>query len=293
MSGSDLRDWVGRTETREDTLRPEQVRALSAALGRDDNLLPGTPLPPLRHWLYFLDMQARDALGRDGHPRLGDFLPDVAAYWGVPVRRMWAGSRVDFNAPLWLCEPVTKRSTIEDISEKHGRVGKLVFVTVRHEIFDAADRLAITDRHDIVYRPDDAPSGGAETAPGGAGVTREFNADPVLLFRYSALTWNGHRIHYDRDYARDVEGYRGLVVHGPLLATLLADLAQDTHPLRAMKHFAFRARRPVMDGATFTLNGQVLNSQAPNSQAGDEEAMRLWVADADGNLAMQAEARFS
>lgn len=283
LKAIDLKDWVGRSETRKDTLRPEQVQALSAALGRDDTLQPGTPLPPLRHWLYFLDMQPRAALGRDGHPRLGGFLPDVAAYWGLPARRMWAGSRIDFHAPLWLCEPVTRRSSIESISEKQGRVGKLVFVTIRHEIFDAADRLAITDRHDIVYRPDDTPSGGAEAAPLEATHLRAFTADPVLLFRYSALTWNGHLIHYDRDYARDTEGYAGLVVHGPLLATLLADLAQDVHPLRAMRHFAFRARRPVMDGTSFTLCGQ------PEG----EDASRLWIADADGNLAMQAEAQFA
>ncbi|WP_291004828.1 MaoC family dehydratase N-terminal domain-containing protein [Ferrovibrio sp.] len=282
MAMVDLRDWVGRSETRTDTLRPEIVQALNAALGREDVLLPGTPLPALRHWLYFLDMQPRDALGRDGHARLGGFLPDVSAYWGMPARRMWAGSRIDFQAPLWLCEPVTRRSSIESISEKQGRAGKLVFVTVRHEIFDAADRLAITDRHDIVYRPDDALPAPAEAAPLQATLLRSFTADPVLLFRYSALTWNGHRIHYDRDYARDTEGYRGLVVHGPLLASLLADLAQDAQPLRPMRHFTFRARRPVMDGTDFTLCGQPVS----------DDATHLWIADADGNLAMQAEAQF-
>jgi 3-methylfumaryl-CoA hydratase len=232
----------------------ERVRALQATLERPDApLREGDLLPPLWHWLFFWGITARSGLGRDGHPALGGFLPPLG-----PARRMWAGSRLHFHLPLRIGEPIARRSTIADIRLKAGRSGHLVFVTVRHEI-SGREGVAITDEHDIVYREDTgAPAAerSAEPAPGDPAFSERHLADPVLLFRYSALTFNGHRIHYDRPYATEVEGYRGLVVHGPLLATLMVELAVRSRPDRAIDSFEFRGRRPVIDGEPFTVNGR-------------------------------------
>jgi 3-methylfumaryl-CoA hydratase len=224
-------------------------------------------------------MAPRSSLGRDGHPALGGFLPPLG-----PARRMWAGSRVRFHLPLRIGEPIGRRSTIADIRLKTGRSGQLAFVTVRHEI-SGGKGLAITDEHDIVYREDTgAPAAGrpAEPAPDDPAFSEPELADPVLLFRYSALTFNGHRIHYDRQYATEVEGYRGLVVHGPLLATLMVDLAVRSWPDRAIATFEFRGRRPVIEGEPFTVNGR----------PGDGATIDLWIADAKGALAMTGAAGF-
>jgi 3-methylfumaryl-CoA hydratase len=183
-----------------------------------------------------------------------------------------------------LGEPIARRSTIADIRLKAGRSGHLVFVTVRHEI-SGREGVAITDEHDIVYREDTgAPAAerSAEPAPGDPAFSERHLADPVLLFRYSALTFNGHRIHYDRPYATEVEGYRGLVVHGPLLATLMVELAVRSRPDRAIDSFEFRGRRPVIDGEPFTVNGR------PR----DGATIDLWIADATGALAMTGAASF-
>ncbi len=284
MTASSLQDWIGGTETAADLFSPERCIALAHALDQPDgDLADGAPLPPLRHWLYFWGMAPQAQLGRDGHPALGGFLPDVARLWGSPTRRMWAGSRLDFHRPLTLGLPGRRLSTVEAVEEKSGRSGRLVFVTVRHELFDG-DSLAVTDRHDIVYR-EERPGAALpkpEPAPDDHQWSAAYSADPVLLFRYSALTFNGHRIHYDRDYARQVEGYGGLVVHGPLLATLLVDFARSLRPDRRLQAFAFRGRRPVLDGQLFQLR----------AKAQGEDALVLWIADADGALAMTAEARF-
>lgn len=286
MDRKALKDWIGGSEMAADLVSAERCVALAHALDRPDaGLVAGTPLPPLRHWLYFWTMAARAKLGRDGHPALGDFLPDVSRFWnGAPTRRMWAGSRIDFHQPIPLGRPARRISTIEDVAEKTGRSGRLVFVTVRHEIYYGA-ALAITDRHDIVYREEipGAVLPRPEAAPGNQQWEEGFVADPVLLFRYSALTFNGHRIHYDRDYARHVEGYNGLVVHGPLLATLLADLACDALPGRRLARFSFRGRRPVLDSQPFSLRGRLSG----------ENAVSLWIVDAEDALAMTAEAVFA
>ncbi|MCW0236513.1 MAG: acyl-CoA dehydrogenase [Ferrovibrio sp.] len=279
-----LKDWIGGQDTAADLFLPERCIALAHALDQsDEHLVEEAPLPPLRHWLYFWHAAQRARLGRDGHPVLGGFLPDVGKLWGSQTRRMWAGSRLEFHRPLLLGMPTRRLSTVEAVEEKSGRSGRLVFVTVRHDIFDA-DTVAVTDRHDIVYREElpGAKLPEPDTASGNYQWQATFTADPVLLFRYSALTFNGHRIHYDRDYARDVEGYRGLVVHGPLLATLLVDFATSLRPGQALKRFSFRGRRPVIDGAPFQL-------RAKNAHDG---ALSLWIADADGALAMTAEAEF-
>ena len=285
MTKSALQDWIGGTEEAADLFSPERCVALARALDQPDrHLVDGAALPHLRHWLYFWTAAPRAQLGRDGHPALGGFLPDVGKLWGSQTRRMWAGSRLEFLRPLTLGLPTRRMSTVESIEEKSGRSGRLVFVTVRHEIFDG-DSLAVTDRHDIVYREDlpNATLPEPDTASGDYQWQASLTADPVLLFRYSALTFNGHRIHYDRDYARAVEGYRGLVVHGPLLATLLVDFATSLRPDQTLQHFRFRGRRPVIDGQPFRLRAKTAH----------DGSLSLWIADADDALAMTAEAQFA
>ena len=275
-----LRPWRGRTEDASDHVSLERVRALQATLERPEEPLgEGDALPPLWHWLFFWGIAPRSGLGRDGHPALGGFLPPLG-----PARRMWAGSRVRFHQPLRIGEPIARRSTIADIRLKNGRSGQLAFVTVRHEI-SGGKGLAIADEHEIVYRSGagaPAPERPAEPAPGDPAFSEPQLADPVLLFRYSALTFNGHRIHYDRPYAIEVEGYRGLVVHGPLLATLMVGLAVRSWPERPIATFEFRGRRPVIGGEPFTVNGR------PR----DGATIDLWIADAQRGLAMTGAAGF-
>lgn len=277
----DLQDWVGRSEERQDMIQVERCVALQAALDDGSAALgDGDALPPLWHWLYFWDIAARSGLGRDGHPALGGFLPPVG-----PARRMWAGSRVSFPGVLRLGEPATRVSTIESVAEKSGRTGKLVFVTVRHEL-SGSGGLAIVDEHDIVYREitgEGASARPGEPAPGEAMWTETVEPNPTLLFRYSALTFNGHRIHYDRDYARDVEGYDGLVVHGPLLATMMVGAAARSASGRQVSRFEFRGMRPVMDTETFTVN---VNSEG-------DDAVAVWVANGEGMLAMRGRTEFA
>ena len=197
---------------------------------------------------------------------------------------MWAGGRLAFGAPIRIGDAIRRTSTIADVNVKHGRTGPLVFVLVRHEITGSSGG-SITEEHDIVYRdmpaPGDAPPA-ASPAPAGATWTRDISPDPVLLFRYSALTFNGHRIHYDRPYVTEVEGYPGLIVHGPLIATLLADLARR-NDARGMTAFRFRAMSPLFDIAPFSVNG---------AKQG-EDKIRLWATNATGGLAMEAEASYA
>lgn len=272
-----LRDWIGRSERRDDQLTATPVAALSATLDRDDPApVPGTVLPPLWHWLYFTPLTRHSELGEDGHAKRGGFLPPVP----LP-RRMWAGGRLDFLQPLRVGETVTRVSTIQDVTVKEGRSGALVFVCVRHE-FSQAQGLALREEHDIVYR--DAPQPGAAQpaptpAPRDEQFSREIVPDPVLLFRYSALTFNGHRIHYDRSYVTGVEGYPGLVVHGPLIATLLLDLLRRHLPDAKVQRFSFKAVRPTFDIHPFSVCGKVEGRTAT-----------LWGRDHEGWLTMQATA---
>ena len=247
----DFSAWIGRAETATDSLEVARSRALSAAFGQDAALRAGDPLPPLHHWLYFWDVRPPAALGADGHPARGGFLPPVT----LP-RRMWAGGRLTFLQPLRAGKTATRVSTIQSVQAKSGRSGSLVFVTVRHEL-SGADGPAIVEEQDIVYR--DASATGAGAAPAGttapiAPWVQDIFPDSVLLFRYSALTMNGHRIHYDQPFTRDEEGYPGLVVHGPLQATLLVDLAARrlAKPITA---FSFRGQSPAFDGAVLHVCG--------------------------------------
>ena len=261
-----LRQWIGKTESRVDTISPGPIVALSATLDRDDPApKPGDPVPPLWHWLWFLDAHRQSELGVEGHAKTGAFLPPVP----LP-RRMWAGGRFEFLRPLRVGETATRISRIADVQLKQGRTGPLVFVRVRHEIGDA-----LTEEQDLVYRGH-SKEADPVPAPGDPLWTRTVEPGDVLLFRYSALTFNAHRIHYDRRYATEVEGYPGLVVHGPLIATLLLDLVpSDVRVAR----FEFRAVRPLFDNGPFFVCGKP-----------EGNIIRLWAQNEKGMLAMSAAA---
>ena len=227
------------------------MRALAATLDHEGaEVATGTPLPPLWHWLYFLPIHRHSEIGPDGHAKRGGFLPPVP----LP-RRMWAGSQFEFHTPIRVGDNVARTSTIEGVNSKDGRSGQLVFVKVRHELrCNGASAPALVELHDIVYREaqragDVAPP--PQRADTGAAWQREVVPDDVLLFRYSALTFNGHRIHYDRKYVTEVEGYPGLIVHGPLIATLLMDLLRRHAPDAEVLTFQFKAVRPTFDLHTF------------------------------------------
>jgi len=266
-------NWVGRTESACDVIVPSVVERLWATLDRNDAPPgPGDPLPALAHWLYFLSAPPHSMLGEDGHEQRGRFIPPIA----LP-RRMWAGSKIAYHRPVRIGESAERRSTIRNIVEKEGRTGPLVFVTLCHEIMDAGG-VAIEETQDIVYRGPLSPGVGPtppkpEYEP---EFSREVSPDAVMLFRYSALTFNGHRIHYDRGYATDKEGYPGLVVHGPLIAALLVDLLERSLPGITPARLDVRAISPLFDGTPIHMHG---------CSRGKNQA-KLWACNPEGRLAM-------
>jgi 3-methylfumaryl-CoA hydratase len=279
-----LKDWIDRCETVDDIATSTPYAALAATLDWPSSAVvrasTGTRLPNLWHWLYFLPVALQSEIGADGHPKRGGFMPPVA----LP-RRMWAGSDFTFHEPLFIGDALSRTSTIIDVTEKSGRTGQLIFVKVRHEVRrNGASAVAITEHHNIVYRSAatalDVPSLPI-LAPAQSAWQRSIKPDDVLLFRYSALTFNSHRIHYDRQYVTQEEGYPGLVVHGPLIATLLMDLLHRELPNAQVTHFEFKALRPTFDTHTFSVHGQ------PNS---DGKQVRLWGRDHEGWLTMDATA---
>jgi 3-methylfumaryl-CoA hydratase len=280
-----LQDWVGRTEVATDVATATPYAALAATL--DWPALPaqrrpvnGTPLPCLWHWLYFLPLYPQSEIGEDGHAKRGGFLPPVA----LP-RRMWAGSDFVFHEPLMVGDKLERTSTIIDVREKSGRTGSLIFVKVRHELRrNGASGVALTEHHSIVYRAAPSPDDVAHlpiAAPSEFDWQRKIVPDDVLLFRYSALTFNGHRIHYDRQYVTEVEGYPGLIVHGPLIATMLMDLLQRQLSQAVVQRFEFKAIRPTFDINPFSVQGKV---------AADGLSVHLWACDHEGWLTMDATA---
>lgn len=279
-----LQTWIGRRELRQDEATLVPLQALSATLDRDEAWARGDAIPPLWHWLYFLPLHRQSAIGPDGHAQRGGFLPPVP----LP-RRMWAGSQLRFLEPLRAGQPIERVSTIQDVRLKEGRSGALVFVKVRHDI-SAQGVPVIEEFHDIVYRAEPAPGEApapVRSAPQPSSLqgpmwSRRITPDDVLLFRYSALTFNGHRIHYDRRYVTQVEGYPGLIVHGPLIATLLLDLLRRERPEARVSAFEFRAVSPIFDVAPFEVCGGLT---APGQAA-------LWALTPQGHLAMEATARF-
>jgi 3-methylfumaryl-CoA hydratase len=262
-----MHDQTTRSQTQIDPFDISRAHALQATLGQSPGLQLGDPMPPFFHQIYFWDPQPPENLGRDGHPATGGFIPNL----GLP-RRMWAAGRLTFHRPLLAGIRAERTSTIEAVTQKQGRSGPLAFVTIRHDIKQRG-ALALTEWQELVYRED----GAASTPP--AAPTDEVHSETVSfnstqLFRYSALTFNGHRIHYDEAYARQVEGYTGLVVHGPLLAHLLMDLAQ--RQLGHLTHFSYRATAPLMHHETATLCWK------PG---------QAWVRGPDGRQCMIADAR--
>ncbi|MCK9988758.1 MAG: 3-methylfumaryl-CoA hydratase [Azoarcus sp.] len=274
----DLSSWIGREELRADLIDQRTAQALAATLDFEpETMKTGAELPPLWHWVYFTPSARRSEIGPDGHPKRGGFLPPVE----LP-NRMWAGGRLSFLQPLRVGEAVTRVSRIIRCERKSGRSGDLVFVTVEHTI-SGEQGVALIEEHDIVYRQP-APKGGpltGEKVEAQAEFRQHNHPDPVLLFRYSALTFNGHRIHYDHPYVTQEEGYPGLVFHGPLTATLLLDAFRAAHPDKRVRRFAFRAVGPLFDTTDFDVCGRLTGS-------GTAE---LWT-DCNGRLTMKADVVF-
>ncbi|AIO68311.1 FAS1-like dehydratase domain-containing protein [Burkholderia oklahomensis] len=261
-----------------DLISPAPAAALAATLDRDDHPRIGDALPPIWHWAYFWTAARQSELGLDGHPRTGGFLPDL----GLP-RRMAAGGRLRFLAPLAIGDTATRTSRVASLKHKKGRSGRLAFVTVEH-VIASNGAAAIHEEQDIVYREPaepGAPLPPPKAAPDGAQWQRAIAPTEALLFRYSALTFNGHRIHYDRSYAQQAEGYPDLVVHGPLIATLLLDLVSRSMPKAVVVDYAYKAVRPTFFGHAFTLCGRL---------APDGGSVELWAKDHDGWLTMSARA---
>jgi 3-methylfumaryl-CoA hydratase len=271
--------WVGREEDSSERILASVVQAMTATLDLERAPKAGEPLPPGWQWLFFNPMARRSALGTDGHPRRGGFLPPIE----LP-RRMWAGSRIRYLAALPVEAQATRRSRILKIENKTGKRGSLCFVTVQHTI-SCDGKPCISEEQDIVYR-EATPPGAQPPAPqrydGVPQWSRRIEPDTTLLFRYSALTFNGHRIHYDQPYAQTQEGYPDLVVHGPLIATLLQQFALEQGAGRRLTHFDFRGVTPLFVSRPFQLEGR----------PADDGTLALWARGPDGELAMSATAAF-
>lgn len=274
MSDNALSAWIGRTEECHDCLSLNLVTRIAATFG-EQAPLAGEPLPPLWQWCFFQSAVAPGELGGDGHPARGGFLPPADNR-----NRMWAGGRIEFHTPLKVGAQATRLSTITDVQEKHGKTGALLFVTVQHDYFQDG-QLAIREEQDIVYREPTPPKlASGDPMPEGAWQ-ESVTPTPTLLFRYSAVTFNGHRIHYDWPYATEVEGYPGLVVHGPLMATLSVRAFCRANPDARLRRFAYRGLRPMIAPHPFDVSGCI-------AAAGRAE---LWVGNAEG-IAQKSEVTF-
>ena len=275
----DYQSAVGRRRAVTDHLVPRQAEMLAATLDLEQapGLAAGELLPGW-HWIYFLDAPASGLVGADGRSVPGGFLPDT----GLP-RRMWGGGELIFHRPLKLGDQATSEACLESVEEKHGRSGRFVVLKVHYALADG-DGLAVEERRDIVMREaaSHAEIPARREPPGAAVWQRDLTPSHMLLFRFSALTFNSHRIHYDADYVRDVEGYPDLLVHGPLLALLLLGHLADSCPGVTIRRFRYRAVAPLFVERPLTLCGR---------PTGEGEA-ELWVAGEDGGLAMQADATF-
>ena len=272
-----LLEWINKTTEAEDTIRLQPANFMEATLNRPPKLKEGDNLPPLWHWVYFLEAKPESDLGRDAHPKKGDFLPPIQ----LP-RRMWAGGRFTFYNDLVIGEKAKKITTIKKIVEKEGSAGPLCFITLEHKIY-SKDEISIIEEQDLVYLQDQQGSKSLPLAQNNvekADFSQEIHPSAILLFRYSALTFNGHRIHYDLDYAKNVEGYDGLVFHGPLTATLLLDLALKERK-QPIKKYSFRGIAPLSNLDCFWIEGK-----------SEDNATILWARRKDGVVAMKAKADF-
>jgi 3-methylfumaryl-CoA hydratase len=272
--------WVGRAETATDSVTIQQIAGLAATLDLDEaarqrlGLVAGGVLPALWHWLAFLPTAPMSGLGPDGHPKRGGFLPPVPL-----ERRMWAGGRLQFEGDIRIGEPLERRSTIRSVQEKAGRAGSMVFVTVEHR-FSTERGLAIVEEHDIVYVaiPDRFTPPPPVEPPAPTAFAEAVSIDTVKLFRFSAVTFNGHRIHYDLDYTREVEKYPGLVVHGPLQAVLMMEAARRHQGGAMPKTYGFRGVRPLFHFESVQVVGTAVESGAQH----------LATVNGDGHACMQA-----
>lgn len=273
---TDIQSWIGKSETNTALIDQRQVELMGATFDKQI-LNNGDALPPCWHWAWFNAAKPHSELGRDGHPKRGGngLLPPVE----LP-RRMWAGGELTFIKPILIGREIKKTSTIEKIAEKSGSTGALCIVTVLHELADGND-ICISEKQNLVFREDpkpDTPKAMPPSPPEAATISREITPDPVTMFRYSALTFNGHRIHYDVDYARDVEGYDGLVFHAPLTATLLMELASDIAG-KAISNFKYRATAPLFGHEVFSIHGKQ-----------EDDKIIVWAQTPSGGQAMIAEA---
>lgn len=279
--GGEYQDWIGREEEQTARITESSVAAMAATLDIENARQVGAPLPKGWQWLFFNPTVRRSALGVDGHPQRGGFLPPVA----LP-RRMWAGSRITYLEDIPVGAEATRRSRILKVQSKEGRMGALCFVTVQHTTL-YGDKVCIIEEQDIVYREATPPNSSPVSAPARYEETpdwsQDFVADTTLLFRYSALTFNGHRIHYDQAYAQNEEGYPDLVVHGPLTATLLQQFAQAQGAGRRLSSFSFRGVAPLFVDRPFKLEGRKTS----------ESTFELWARGPQGELAMSATATFA
>jgi 3-methylfumaryl-CoA hydratase len=283
---SNLTDWIGNSESVEEYAAAAPVIRFTALM---DNELPaaknGDPIGPMAHWFYFQPQVPASEIGPDGHPKRGGFMPPVP----LP-RRMFGGARTTYIRPLRIGELMRRDGEITSVNIKEGRTGTLVFVTVKYSFY-GEDGLAMEEEHDIVYRDNPKPDTG--DGRGGSGKTNPppsepvwsltVTPDPVMLFRYSAITFNGHRIHYDRKYVTEVEGYPGLIVHGPLVASWVLECGLRNNPGRELAAFRFQARSPLFDVAPFGVGG------VPGE---DGKGCELWATTPEGNLATLATATF-
>ena len=283
MQPESIDAWIGKEDTRYDLLTSHPLTRLAAILDHTEPPWRENTVPPLGHWLYGLPATPHSDLSEDGHPRLGRFLPPIS----LP-RRMWASSSVEFLAPLQVGDSFRRRSVIKAIDHKVGRSGDLVFVTLQHEVRSGA-ALAIRETQQLVYRgrpASNSSSPGVVSAPSDLPPSpdwhRTVHPEPTLLFRFSAVTFNSHRIHYDRDYAVGVEGYPGLVVHGPLIAMLLVDLFLRNHPQKRVATFRFKAMEPLFDPRPFSIAG------VDRGGAADR-----WALTPDQRLAMRADLTYT
>lgn len=268
-----LQQWLGNTATATDTIDVRTANLMNATLDRTEQFQPGDVLPPLWHWLYFHDPVPAAQIGNDGHATLGGFLPPVP----LP-RRMWAGGKLQFERPLHIGETATKTAVVKSITPKSGRSGALCFVAVEHQIYVGQER-CLTEEQTLVYRApadSEAIQPPSPQAPTTAQISHTYHPDQVMLFRYSALTFNSHRIHYDVDFVRHEEGYPDLIVHGPLIATLLLDLIYHQLPTSQIATFDYRAKSPLFLPQPFTVNGRY-----------DDPTGHVWAANHLGGLAME------
>ncbi len=272
------REWIDRTEVARERLDAWPVRGLKAALEEDVGTGEGDEVPALGQWLYFVPAVPRSRMGEDGHPQRGGFLPPVS----LP-RRMWAASDISFGRPMRIGEEVEKTARIADILVKAGKTGLLVFLKIENTYRSGGEHV-LTEVQTIVYRddprPDEVPPP-PKRAPENAAWSETVEPDTALLFRYSAVTFNAHRIHYDAPYAREVEGYPDVVVHGQLTATLLFNALRRNTSVRRLRTFGFRAMKPIFAGERIFLEG------VPSG-----DGYQLWARDGDGNLCLSASVEF-